>query len=118
MQTTELRYDWTRDEVRTIYNTRLLDALFAAQAAHRQHFEPGEVQLCQLLSIKTGGCPEDCGYCGQSAHFKTNVVKQDLLSVEEVMKTARAAREQGVTRFCMGAAWRQISDGPEFESVL
>jgi biotin synthase len=118
MQTNGSRHDWTREEVRTIYNRPLLDALFSAQAVHRQYFEPGEVQLCQLLSIKTGGCPEDCGYCGQSAHFKTNVVKQDLLSVEEVMKTARAAREQGVTRFCMGAAWRQISDGPEFESVL
>jgi biotin synthase len=118
MQTNGLRHNWTREEVRTVYNRPLLDALFAAQAAHRQYFEPGEVQLCQLLSIKTGGCPEDCGYCGQSAHFKTNVVKQDLLSVEEVMNSARAAREQGVTRFCMGAAWRQISDGPEFESVL
>jgi biotin synthase len=118
MHTNGVRHDWTREQVRSIYNMPLLDALFAAQAAHRQYFEAGEVQLCQLLSIKTGGCPEDCGYCGQSAHFKTNVVRQDLLPVEDVMKTARAAREQGITRFCMGAAWRQVSDGPEFESVL
>src|SRR5467141_491121 len=118
MQTNGVRHDWTKDEVRTIYHSRLLDILFRAQAVHQQYFEPGEVQLCQLLSIKTGGCPEDCAYCGQSAHFKTNVVRQDLLSLEEVIKTARCAREQGVTRFCMGAAWRQVTDGPEFESVL
>jgi biotin synthase len=118
MQTNGLRHDWTRDEVRSIYNTRLLDALFSAQAAHRRHFEPNEVQLCQLLSIKTGGCPEDCSYCPQSAHYETAVDRQDLLPVDHVMQTARQAREQGVTRFCMGAAWRQVNDGPEFESVL
>jgi biotin synthase len=118
MQTNERRHDWTREQVREVYNRPLLDAVFAAQAVHRRYFEPGEVQLCQLLSIKTGGCPEDCGYCGQSAHYKTDVVRQDLLSVEEVMKTARTAGAQGVTRFCMGAAWREVSDGPEFESVL
>ena len=118
MQTNDVRHDWTRDEVRAIYDRPLLDVVFAAQAVHRGYFEPGEVQLCQLLSIKTGGCPEDCGYCGQSAHYKTSVVRQDLLSYEEVMQNARAAREQGVTRFCMGAAWREVNDGPEFESVL
>ena len=118
MLTNALRHDWTRDEVRTIYNTRLLDALFTAQAAHRLYFEPGEVQLCQFLSIKTGGCPEDCAYCPQSAHYEAGVGREDLLSVDHVMKTAGEAREQGVTRFCMGAAWREIKDGPEFESVL
>jgi len=118
MQTNGVRHDWTKDEVRTIYDSRLLDILFRAQAAHQQYFEPGEVQLCQLLSIKTGGCPEDCAYCPQSAHYKTNVDRLDLLSVEEVVKTAREAREQGVSRFCLGAAWRQVSDGPEFDAVL
>jgi biotin synthase len=118
MQTNDLRHAWTRDEVGEIYNQPLLDAVFEAHAVHRRYFEPGEVQLCQLLSIKTGGCPEDCGYCGQSAHYKTSVVRQDLLPVDEVMKTARTAREQGVSRFCMGAAWREVTDGPEFESVL
>ena len=118
MQTNGLRHDWTRDEVRNIYNSPLIDAVFAAQAAHRRYFEPGEVQLCQLLSIKTGGCPEDCAYCPQSAHYDGGAGRQDLLPVEHVMATAREAREQGVTRFCMGAAWRQVSDGPEFESVL
>jgi biotin synthase len=118
MQFGALRHDWTREEVRTIYNTSLLDALFAAQAAHRQYFEPGEVQLCQLLSIKTGGCPEDCAYCPQSAHYETAVEREPLLAVDDVMKAAREAREQGVTRFCMGAAWREVNDGPEFDAVL
>lgn len=118
MQTNGLRHDWTRDEVRNIYNSPLIDAVFAAQAAHRRYFEPGEVQLCQLLSIKTGGCPEDCAYCPQSAHYDGGAGRQDLLPVEHVMATAREAQEQGVTRFCMGAAWRQVSDGPEFELVL
>ena len=118
MQHAGQRHDWTREEVRTIYNTRLIDLLFEAQAVHRGHFDPAEVQLCQLLSIKTGGCPEDCAYCPQSAHYETSVERQDLLSLDHVLQTAREAREQGVTRFCMGAAWRQVSDGPEFESVL
>jgi biotin synthase len=118
MQRGSLRHDWTLQEVRTIYSTRLLEILFQAQIVHRQHFEPGEVQLCQLLSIKTGGCPEDCAYCPQSAHYDAGVERQDLLSVDHVLQAAREARAQGVTRFCMGAAWRQVTDGPEFESVL
>src|SRR2546425_784248 len=111
MQMNGLKHDWIRDEVRAIYNTRLLDAVFAAQAAHRQFFEPGEVQLCQLLSIKTGGCPEDCAYCPQSAHYETAVDREPLLAVDHVMKAAREAQQQGVTRFCMGAAWRGGRDG-------
>jgi biotin synthase len=118
MQTNGMRYDWTREEIRSIYGAPLLDTVFAAQNVHRQYFKPGEVQLCQLLSIKSGGCPEDCAYCPQSAHFETAVDRQDMLAVDEVLKTAREAREQGVTRFCMGAAWRQIADGPDFEAVL
>lgn len=118
MHRTGPRSNWTRDEVRTIYNSRLLDIVFEAQTIHRQYFEPGEVQLCQLLSIKTGGCPEDCSYCPQSAHYQTDVEKQDLLALDDVLRAAREAREQNVTRFCMGAAWRQVSDGPEFDSVL
>jgi biotin synthase len=118
MQEAVPRHDWTRDQVRTIYNAKILEILFKAQAVHREHFEPGEVQLCQLLSIKTGGCPEDCAYCPQSAHYSTGVERQDLLSVDHVLKTARKAREEGITRFCLGAAWRQVTDGAEFDSVL
>src|SRR5499433_3937834 len=118
MQEAVVRHDWIREEVRTLYNTSLIDILFQAQAVHRQYFQPGEVQLCQLLSVKTGGCPEDCAYCPQSAHYETGVGHDKLLSLDHVMKTAREARDQGVTRFCMGAAWRQVVDGPEFESIL
>jgi biotin synthase len=113
-----LRHDWTKEEVRAIYNRPLMDAVFTAQTVHRQYFQPGEVQLCQLLSIKTGGCPEDCAYCPQSAHYEAGVGREDLLAVDHVIETAREASKQGVTRFCMGAAWRQVNDGPEFESVL
>jgi biotin synthase len=112
------RHDWAREEIRAIYNAPLLDILFKAQALHRQHFEPGEVQLCQLLSIKTGGCPEDCAYCPQSAHYTTDLERQDLLPIDHVLETAREARDRGVTRFCLGAAWRQVNDGADFDSVL
>jgi biotin synthase len=118
MDTISLRHDWTRNEVRSFYNRRLLDALFEAQTVHRQYFECGEVQFCQLLSIKTGGCPEDCAYCPQSAHYETGVERESLLALDHVMKEAREAHARGVTRFCMGAAWRQVSDGPEFDAVL
>ena len=107
-----------REEVRAIYNTRLVDLLFRAQSIHRQYFDAGEVQLCQLLSIKTGGCPEDCGYCSQSAHYDTGLNRHDLLSIDRVLKAAQSARDQGVSRFCMGAAWRQVREGPEFDAVL
>src|SRR5258705_12977780 len=106
----------TREEVREVDTTRLVGLLFRAQSIHRENFDPGEVQLCQLLSIKTGGCPEDCAYCPQSAHYETGVAREDLLSIAGVVKTAREAREHGVTRFCMGAAWGQGNDGPEFEA--
>jgi biotin synthase len=118
MQCNALRQDWARDEVRAIYNKRLPDLIFEAQGVHRQYFQPDEVQLCQLLSIKTGGCPEDCAYCPQSAHYETGVGKEDLLSVDRVLEAASQARNEGVTRFCLGAAWRQVNDGPEFDSVL
>jgi biotin synthase len=118
MQEAVARHDWAREEIRAIYNAPLLDILFKAQALHRQHFEPGEVQLCQLLSIKTGGCPEDCAYCPQSAHYTTDLERQDLLPINHVLETAREARDRGVTRFCLGAAWRQVNDGADFDSVL
>jgi len=118
MQTNGLRHDWTWEEVQALYNRPMLDAVFAAQAIHRQYFPDSAVQLCQLLSVKTGGCPEDCAYCPQSAHYETGVERQPLLSFDHVIKTAQEARDHGVTRFCMGAAWRQVSDGPEFDAVL
>jgi biotin synthase len=113
-----LRHDWSRQEVEELYQRPLLDLVFAAQQVHRQFHDPAEVQLCQLLSIKTGGCPEDCAYCPQSAHYQTGVPHQDLLGVEQVAESARKAHDEGATRFCMGAAWREVRDGQEFENVL
>lgn len=113
-----LRYDWTREEITAIYHRPLLDLLFEAQQIHRRFHTAGEVQLCRLLSVKTGGCPEDCGYCPQSAHYDTGVDAARLLSVDEVSRAAGEARAQGATRFCMGAAWREVRDGKEFDRVL
>jgi biotin synthase len=114
----EARHDWTRAEVAEIYRAALPELIFRAQTVHRQTHAPDRVQTCQLISIKTGGCPEDCGYCPQSAHYDTDVERQGLLDPEHVVGVAKAAAERGVTRFCMGAAWRQAPEGREFENVL
>src|SRR5437899_3099870 len=113
-----LRHDWERSEVEAIYRTALPELVYRAQTLHREYHAPDRVQTCPLLSIKTGGCPEDCAYCPQSAHYETGVERQDLLSIDHVLKAAQTARDQGVSRFCMGAAWREVSDGPEFDRVL
>ena len=113
-----LRHDWKRAEVAAIYRTPLPDLLFRAQAIHRKHHAADRVQTCQLLSIKTGGCPEDCAYCPQSAHYDAGVQRQGLLDPQHVISVAKEAAERGVTRFCMGAAWRQAPEGKEFEAVL
>jgi biotin synthase len=110
--------EWTRPAVRELYQRPLLDLVHEAQQVHRKFHAPGEVQLCRLLSIKTGGCPEDCAYCPQSAHYQTGVERQELMSVMEVRRAAELAYAEGATRFCMGAAWREVRDGQEFETVL
>jgi biotin synthase len=114
----QIRYDWTRDEIRRIYHLPLPELIFQAQLAHRAFHKPDEVQLCRLLSIKTGGCPEDCAYCSQSAHYETGVVREELMNPIVVREAAKRAKNEGATRFCMGAAWRQVSDGENFERVL
>jgi biotin synthase len=114
----EVRHDWTREEIRSIYTLPLPELIFRAQLIHRKFHSPDEVQLCRLLSIKTGGCPEDCAYCPQSAHYQTGVTRQDLLDPGEVLAAAEQAKADGATRFCMGAAWRQVPEGEEFERVL
>ena len=113
-----LRHDWRRDEVESIYRMPLPSLVFRAQAVHRQFHPADRVQTCQLLSIKTGGCPEDCAYCPQSAHYPAGVAREGLLEAEHVLRVAREAAGHGVTRFCMGAAWRQAPEGQEFEKVL
>jgi biotin synthase len=115
---TQIRHDWTRDEIRQIYRLPLPELIFQAQLAHREFHRPDEVQLCRLLSIKTGGCPEDCSYCSQSAHYKTGVARQELMNLPEVFDAAKRAKSEGATRFCMGAAWRQVNDGKDFDRVL
>jgi len=110
--------EWGRPAVRELYHRPLLDLVHAAQEVHRKFHNPAEVQLCRLLSIKTGGCPEDCAYCPQSAHYPSGVEHQALMSVNEVRRAAEEARAEGATRFCMGAAWREVRDGQEFETVL
>jgi biotin synthase len=102
-----LRTDWTRDEIRALFELPLLDLLFEAQQVHRRHHAPNQVQLSTLLSIKTGGCPEDCGYCSQSAQAKTGLKAGKLMDVEAVLAAAAAAKAAGSARFCMGAAWRE-----------
>ncbi len=107
---TAARHDWTVAEVAALYERPLMDLLYAAQSVHRRHFDPNEVQVSTLLSIKTGGCPEDCAYCPQSIRYDTGVEREELLSVEDVVTRARAARAAGATRFCMGAAYRSPKD--------
>ena len=113
-----VRHDWTIAEIESIYTRPLLDLVFEAQAAHREYHRAGEVQGSMLLSIKTGGCPEDCAYCPQSAHYQTGLVREELLGVEETLAAARRAREHGATRFCMGGAWRNVPRGEPFQRVL
>lgn len=112
------RFDWTRSEIAELYHLPLVELLFCAQQVHREFHPANEVQMCRLLSIKTGGCPEDCAYCPQSAHYTTGVERQGLMATEEIAAAARAAKAEGATRFCMGAAWRQAPQGREFDSVL
>ncbi|MDB5308391.1 MAG: Biotin synthase [Gemmataceae bacterium] len=108
----------TLDEFRAVYHLPLPELILTAAEAHRANRGYGDIQRCELLSIKTGGCPEDCKYCSQSAHYDTPVDRQPLLTVDEVRTRAEAAKHRGATRFCMGAAWRAPKDGPEFDRVV
>lgn len=116
--TVDLRYDWTIGEIEAIYNLPFPDLIFEAQNAHRFYHRADEVQGCSLLSIKTGGCPEDCAYCPQSAHYRTGVSRDSLISTEDTLMIAAKARNEGATRFCMGAAWRDAPAGRDFDEVL
>jgi biotin synthase len=108
----------TLSEVSNLYNLPLFQLVSKANAVHEKHFKPGEIQGSSLLSIKTGGCPENCSYCPQSAHYKTGVEKVPMMETESILESARKAKAAGATRFCMGAAWREVKDGPQFDSVL
>ncbi len=112
-----MRHDWSVEEIEALFDLPFNDLIFQAQQCHRRHFDPNRVQLSTLLSIKTGGCPEDCKYCPQSVHYDTGLQGERLLPVEEVLQAARAAKARGASRFCIGAAWREPK-GRAFEQVL
>jgi biotin synthase len=112
------RNDWTKEEISEIFNSPILDLIYRAATVHREHNDAQEVQVCTLLSVKTGGCPEDCAYCPQAARYHTDVKVHKLLPTEEVLGKAKEAQEAGSTRFCMGAAWREVRDNKDFDRVL
>jgi biotin synthase len=113
-----IRDDWQITEIRAIYDTPLLELIYQAASVHRQHHDPKQIQVCKLISIKTGACPEDCSYCAQSSRYKTEVKPEALLSKETVVSIANDALKSGVSRVCMGAAWREVRDNSQFEQVL
>lgn len=113
-----IRHDWTIDELQQIYDTPLLQLISKSNLIHVHYHPPGEVQVCSLISIKTGGCPEDCKYCPQSSHYQTAVSAQPMMSCSEVLKEAQRAIGRGATRICLGAAWRETRDSKQFEDVL
>lgn len=118
MESFMIRHDWRREEVADLYRRPLLELIQMAASVHRQYQKSGQVQACTLLSIKTGGCPEDCAYCAQSVRYQTGLTVQKLLEVEEVVAAAQKAKANGATRFCMGAAWREVRTNRDFEKVL
>ncbi len=115
---TTVRHNWTVEEILNVYNTPLLELINRAQQIHREFNTAGEVQVSSLLSIKTGGCPEDCGYCPQAARYHTDIKVHKLMTVNEVMEAADKAKEGGASRLCMGAAWREVRDNRDFDRVL
>lgn len=113
-----VRYDWTLNELNKLYEMPLLKLIFESNRLHAQFHQPGQIQLCNLISIKTGGCPEDCKYCAQSARYNTSVTAQPMMRYEEVLSAAKTAVARGATRVCMGAAWREVRAGKAFDEIL
>lgn len=113
-----IRNNWTTEEIEVIYNTPLLELVYQAATLHRQYNDTAEVQVCTLLSIKTGGCAEDCAYCPQAARYHTDINVQALMQKDEVLEYAQKAKDAGSTRFCMGAAWREVRDNRDFDRVI
>lgn len=114
----QIKHNWTREQIQKIYDTPILELIYKAATVHREHHQTGEVQVCTLLSVKTGGCPEDCAYCPQAARYHTSVKAEKLLPKDVVVSKAKQAKENGSTRFCMGAAWREVRDNSDFDKVL
>lgn len=118
IQSTSIRNDWTKEEVHAIYHQPLMDLIYQAATVHRQWHDAQAVQVCTLLSVKTGGCPEDCSYCGQAARYHTDIKVQALLPTEQVLDHARKAKDNGSTRFCMAAAWREVRNNRDFDRII
>ncbi|WP_448607236.1 biotin synthase BioB [Paenimyroides ceti] len=119
MQTTEpLRHNWTKEEIEAIYQKPLLELVYKAATVHRQWHKASEIQVCTLLSVKTGGCPEDCSYCGQAARYHTDIKVQALLPTETVIAHAKKAKDAGSSRFCMAAAWREVRNNRDFDRII
>lgn len=118
MEATALRHDWTKEELLAIYNKPLLTLIYEAASVHREWHKADEVQISTLLSVKTGGCPEDCSYCGQAARYQTGIKVQALLPTETVLAHARKAKDNGASRFCMAAAWREVRDNSDFDRII
>jgi biotin synthase len=116
--TAEIRHDWSLAELKALHDTPLLELVFQAAAVHRRHHDPREMQVSKLISIKTGACPEDCAYCAQSSRYSTGVAPERLMEKEQVLEIASAAKDAGVSRVCLGAAWRSVRDGEQFDRVL
>lgn len=113
-----IRHDWTKEELRAIHDQPVLELIYQAATVHRRYHKANEVQVCSLISIKTGGCPEDCQYCPQASSYQTHVQASPLMKKEDVVRQAREAKEQGATRVCLGVAWRQVRDGASFDKML
>jgi biotin synthase len=114
----DIRNNWTKEEITDIYSTPLLELVYSAATMHRKYQDTAEVQVCTLLSIKTGGCPEDCAYCPQAARYNTGVEVQSLMQTDKVLEYAARAKDAGSTRFCMGAAWREVRNNRDFDRVI
>lgn len=114
----DIRHDWSQAELLNIYNSPLMELVFRAATVHRQYHNPLEIQVSSLISVKTGGCSEDCGYCPQSAHYDTEVKVHKIMGVDEVRQLAEKAKSGGASRMCLGAAWREVRDNSDFDSVL
>jgi biotin synthase len=113
-----MKHDWTLKEIKEIYNMPLMELIAKASDIHRKNFNPQKIQISSLISIKTGGCPEDCAYCPQAARYQTDITKNPLMEVSEVIELAKMAKENGSSRVCLGAAWREVKDNQDFERVL
>jgi biotin synthase len=113
-----IRHDWQLDEIQGLYDQPVMELVFRAAGLHRQYHDSGEIQVCQLISIKTGGCSEDCKYCAQSSRYQTEIDSSPLMDKGEVLAIAQRAKEAGITRVCMGAAWREVRDSKQFDRIL